>query len=758
MSRLSKSLPYPSLYSIALLGLSASYPLLGQAETGGTSASVNTGREPTPSTLVASALVVEVHGDKDSKSNQEVSRLGKVRDVPQSITVLDSGLMQAQGSTSLTSALRNVPGLTIGAAEGGQIGTNINLNGFSARTDMYLDGGRDRGQYYRDVFALESVEVLMGPSSMLFGRGSTGGVINQVSKKPIAKDFTEVQASANTFGLVRTVLDHNSQISDDAAWRVAAMAQHGKASNRDQTDLSDFGIAPSVQFGMDGPTRITLSALLQHNRDMVDYGVPNLNGKPLNPVRDAAYGYSDDRTISDVASLGAQVEHSFTPDLKVRNQLQFNRVDTDARETAANTLGTIASNGSFVALSNGSTATPLAIASNLPLQQLWVRQQSHDRVIRDTSLFNLTELTATLNTGALTHHLLGGVEFGYDTYRNQNAYRNGSCNGLALNSKGSTAGYSNCVPLLTPGDQASPVTAPSVPGNLATGNAHTAAVFLNDSFEWTPEWKLVAGIRHDRYAANIGNSISNANVLASTSQVVNFNSVRTGAIWQPNAQSSYYLSYSTSFNPSLEQLVSTTGGTSPLPPQINHAYELGGKWDLDQGRLQLSSAVFDITQRNARSQDVSGLYSATGTVEVKGARAGLVGKLSKAWTIFAGYTHLDATIIDGIAPATQGKTPANTPSDTASVWSTYAFNHSWQVGAGVNAVGARFANNTDLVRAPGYVRWDAMGEYHCKHYDLRLNVFNLFNRAYYDALIPSDGGRAVPGAARSATVTINYRF
>ena len=92
--------------------------------------------------------------------------------------------MQSQGATSLASALRNVPGLTIGAAEGGTIGNNINLNGFSARTDIYLDGMRDRGQYYRDTFALEQIEVLMGPSSMLFGRGSTGGVINQVLKKP----------------------------------------------------------------------------------------------------------------------------------------------------------------------------------------------------------------------------------------------------------------------------------------------------------------------------------------------------------------------------------------------------------------------------------------------------------------------------------------------------------------------------------------------------------------------------------------------
>src|SRR5262245_17927375 len=112
-----------------------------------------------------------------------------LRDIPQSVTVINSALMQAQGATSLADALRNVPGITMGAAEGGSIGNNFNLRGFSARTDLYLDGMKDRGQFYRDVFSLDAVEVLQGPSSMLFGRGSTGGVINQVSKLPTQERF-----------------------------------------------------------------------------------------------------------------------------------------------------------------------------------------------------------------------------------------------------------------------------------------------------------------------------------------------------------------------------------------------------------------------------------------------------------------------------------------------------------------------------------------------------------------------------------------
>src|SRR6185437_5635200 len=130
-----------------------------------------------------------------------------LRDIPQTINVVDKQLMQAQGAASLPDALRNVPGITIGGAEGGQIGNNINLRGFTARTDIYLDGFRDRGQYYRDVFDLESIEVLQGPSSMLFGRGSTGGVINQETKQAKLNNSVEVSATAGSDGRVRTTFD-----------------------------------------------------------------------------------------------------------------------------------------------------------------------------------------------------------------------------------------------------------------------------------------------------------------------------------------------------------------------------------------------------------------------------------------------------------------------------------------------------------------------------------------------------------------------
>ena len=285
----------------------------------------NENKPADPNAAPATMQPVTVTGSRPSDDFQvtrgSLNRMGaaELMDVPQTVVVINRALMQSQGATTMENALRNVPGVTIGSAEGGTIGTNINLNGFSARTDIYLDGMRDRGQYYRDVFALEQIEVLMGPSSMLFGRGSTGGVINQVTKKPFLKNATELSVQATTNGLVRSTADVNVPFGQDStnAARVSAMFQVGKASTLDQTNVLDFGFAPSVKLGIGTPTEITLSAILQHRKDQVPYGVPNLNGFPINVPRNTAYGYDSDATVQDVITAEqhdrSQVRHQPQP-------------------------------------------------------------------------------------------------------------------------------------------------------------------------------------------------------------------------------------------------------------------------------------------------------------------------------------------------------------------------------------------------------------------------------------------------------------
>ncbi|CAN5185596.1 TonB-dependent siderophore receptor PiuA [soil metagenome] len=701
-----------------------------------------------PTTTMTPVTVTGTRPSEDfAPPPTSINRLGgEVRDIPQSIVIINKALMQSQGATSFQSAIRNTPGVTLGAAEGGNIGNNVNLNGFSARTDIYLDGMRDRGQYYRDTFALEQIEILMGPSSMLFGRGSTGGVINQVMKKPSLNKATELSAAVTSNGLTRFTADVNQPMDTDAAARVNMMFQRGKTSTRDLTDVLDFGIAPSVKLGIGSPTEITLSALLQHNHDIVDYGVPNYNGYLFTPPRNTNYGLSDDYTNTDQVMLNATIDHKFNKNLSLRNQSQFNWVNTNVRQTSGGAVGIFNGNAAFV-------ATPFG--PNNPYN-LSIRQISRDRIIDDFTVTNQTELTAKFDTGPLSHNLLVGFEIDYDSYRNQAYSRRGFCNGFLL-----AAGQVGCVPAsFTTGNTNN---LPQTYGNLATGQAWDFAPYINDTIQVIPELKLVGGLRFDSYWAQIGNAINMANTPGNTAtpymqQNVNFLSVRGGVLFQPDKVQSYYFSYSTSFNPSLEQLVSTTGAQEPLPPENNEAFELGAKYDFFNGGLSVTGALFQITKQNARSANLDGTFSATGTIKVQGARAGIAGRITPEWQVWGGYTLLNARITSGTAVNTTGMIPLNTPRDSATLWTTYTFNNKWEIGGGPTYQGLRYANNTNTVIVPDYIRLDATAAYKMDKYDIRLNMFNLTNVYYYEQVAASDGGRGVPGSGLTAMLTLNYRM
>ncbi|CAB3778737.1 TonB-dependent receptor [Pararobbsia alpina] len=731
-----------ALFSIGTVSLAVSLPAWAQtAAPSGTetapqkapSAAPATASQATPHDTGA-LPTVQVNDAVDKNTFQvETSTVGAkaptaLRDIPQAVTVIDRALIDSQGVTSFQDALRNAPGVTIGGAEGGSIGNNVNLRGFSARTDIYLDGFRDRGQYYRDTFDLEAIEVLYGPSSMLFGRGSTGGVINQVSKQAQLAPVSEVSAQVGTNDRYRTTVDIDRALSDTAAFRINAFGQ-SVGSTRDEMRNKDYGVAPTVKFGIGTPTTVTLSALIQHNRDMPDYGVPPVNGHPAPVDKGTFYGLTDDRTIQDVQIVSARIDHRFSDSLQLRNQTQYSHYVTDARETGPSAVLT-GPLPTSTALTHGNFTT-------LPLSSLFVRIGSHDRVISDQSLYNNTDLISKFVTGPLHHELITGVELGHDSYSNQATSRSN----LPI------------TPLLDPIYTSTPANSTTTIGNYANAGANSLAAYANDTISIGEHWKVVAGLRWDRYQAHILNTIS---LPGYASQTNNYTSVRTGVIWQPTEEQSYYASYGTSFNPSLETLT-VTNGQQNLPPESNRSYEIGGKWDVLDGNLSINSSLFQINKTNARTAVSTGVYELDGNIRVNGFQTGASGRITKNWLVFAGYTYLDAEIVEA-ADGTQGNTPANVPRNTVTLWTTYQPLQHWEIGGGVNYMSSRYVANNNLVSVGGFARWDATVAYLQKKYDLRLNLLNLTNKYYYDSLIPSDGGRAVPAIGRTVLLTGTYRF
>ena len=365
-------------------------------------------------------------------------------------------------------------------------------------------------------------------------------------------------------------------------------------------------------------------------------------------------------------------------------------------------------------------------------------------------------------TGPVGHLLLMGLDLNYEPFTNKTFTRNGFCNGIAL-----VAGSAGCTPAGFTVGAGVPANAPEIPGNYASSQAWGLGAYFNDTIQVMPWLKLVGGLRWDVYSAQIGNSINSVNTPGNTTvpyqtQTDYFTSVRAGAILEPTPQQSYYVSYSTSFNPSLEQLTSTTG-SGVLPPENNEGFEAGVKYEFLNGNLSLNGALFQITKYNARTQNADGTFTPTGTVRVQGARVGAAGRITPEWQVFGGYAYLNARIIQGITNIggvgnTTGMVPLNTPRDSGNIWTTYTIKETYELGGGMFYVGQRYANNQNTVQVPEYFRFDVTAAYKQPTWELRANVFNLFNTMYYDSLMASDGGRAVPGSGTTGLLTLTYRM
>jgi catecholate siderophore receptor len=645
--------------------------------------------------------------------------LVELRDVPQSVTVINRVVMDSQAAVTLKDALRNVPGITLSSGEGGNIGDNINIRGYSARTDLFLDGFRDRGHYARETFFLEAVEVLKGPSSMLFGRGSTGGVINQVSKQAELRDFTNITAAAGTDDYYRTTLDFNQQLSSGAALRIAALG-HKEDATRDIVEGERYGVAPSLRIGIGSDTQLSFSGIHQRAEDVPDYGLPftpdgtaETPARPVDVDMNQFYGFTDDFFDQDVDAANLRIEHKFSEALSVRNLTQYSSMYTHAAPTV------------FPGVTDTTTG-----------------RDRRERKQEDESYYNQTDLVAKFETGGLNHTLVTGFEAGRDNFDRQ-----------AYDWTGEPTQ-----------DLANPVYGPmpdtvvrTLAATRSDNSAETLALYVNETLELTKAWKLVAGVRRDEYQAS-AKTIDNATgEVTEVERTDRMTSVRGGVLFQPARSQSYYLSYGTSFNPSAETLT-ISAANATLEPEENRSFEAGAKWELAEGKLAITTALFRVEKTNARSIDpLTGLTRLDGNTRVDGLELSASGQLLPNWQIFAGYTWLDGEILEltETAGVRDGNELPNTPEHSASLWTVYGFGDGFEVGGGVVTAGKRYLNTANSALVDSYTRFDATLGYRFENYDLRLNLLNLTDEEYFES---ASSARATPAKGRSAIASLNYSF
>src|SRR5687768_10363165 len=194
-----------------------------------------------------------------------------LRDVPQFINLVPQTLIRSQNANTLQDALRNVPGISYAAAEGGTSANQVfYLRGFPLNQDIFIDGVRDLGEYNRDLFATETIEVLKGSSALMFGRGSTGGLINQTSKVADRLVRKEVAVTVGSFEQKRVTFDLNTKLGDDAAFRLVGLGEKS-GSYRFPQDVEKAGFAPSLWVNIGKTTDLTLSYYYLKTRDVTDY-------------------------------------------------------------------------------------------------------------------------------------------------------------------------------------------------------------------------------------------------------------------------------------------------------------------------------------------------------------------------------------------------------------------------------------------------------------------------------------------------------
>ena len=638
-----------------------------------------------------------------------------LRDIPQTIDVIPDQVIRDQRALSMQDAVRNVAG--IGMATGDGQRDQFVIRGNIAYGDLFIDGVRDDALYFRDLSNIERIEILKGPASVLYGRGSSGGLINRVSKKP-GTEGGEIVVSYGSWEDKRGEIDLGHVFTgNDVAVRLTGAIERSD-SYRDQGFLRREAIAPSVLFAPSDRTRILLQADYLRDRRVTDNGIPAFQGRPVDVRASTYYGAANARAVdfsqSEVWSTTATLDHEFSDTLKLHNALRYYDYTLDRQNTIPNVV-------------------------NEAARTVTLNRQSTDRA--EHGWFNQLELSGRFSTGPLEHKLLLGFETG-----RQSKYE------LRIDRANIAT-----VDLFDPVLPVLPLEVAGTPGTHRTGVYKTLGFYAQDMISLGEHWKALAGLRYDRFRQEVHQRIAGQPDLARTDT---FWSPRIGLVWQPTPAQSYYVSWNKSYQPSGETFALSTS-SADIAPEKTINREIGAKFDLFDGKLSTTISAFNLKRSDIKATDPILLRVVpVGVQRTRGIEISAQLELSQGWQAIASYAYLDARItrspaLDSGVPI-QGNRPTLTPVNSASLWLMRSFGDRFGLGGGVNYVGDRQANLANSVVLPEYITADAMAWARMGKLKAQLNIRNIFDRDYFVSGHGTVGNLNMPGAPRSAMLTLRY--
>lgn len=627
--------------------------------------------------------------------------------VPQAIDSVKASELTAFGQPTLSEALTGIPGVN---ASGDTRFDGVNIRGFSASNDFYLDGFRDDMQYTRDLGNIERVEVLKGPAAVLYGRGSTGGIVNRVSKKPQKGQESSVSALVGSFDNRRLAADLNSEAGERVQLRLN-LAQENKDSFRDGVTSKRTLLAPSVNWEISD----RLNWLVQYERNehdrTPDRGIPGVNGRPADVPKE--YVYSDTRRdfIDDVAqSTRSRLSWDINDQWQLRQQLGYTSLDSQFDNT-------------YVTSVKGDQVT----------RSRW--QQD----LKANNLISNTEAEGQLQTGPIEHRLLVGFEQNWQE-RTPKLYQNASSIPAGnLYDPGSLPTYDGAMKL----------------SSDANHKVRGYGLYLQDQLS-LGDWHLLGGLRRDDFTVTSRRNDLNKEETVSVTSL----SPRLGLVWNPIEEHAFYTSYSKTFTPVGGELIGITPGdkNNHLDPQHTRLYEGGVKSDWLDGRLATTLSVYRLEMYNKRSKDPLDPTKVilTGLQRTEGIELSARAQLTDELYLRGGIAIQDAEQVKADADL-QGKRPMNVSHQNGQLFAGYqSGTQGWFGETGVTAVGDRFADNANTTTLPGYARFDARAGYRWQQWETQLSVENLTDHDYF--VSATSASQIMPGTPRQLNLSAAYRF
>ena len=690
----------------------------------------------------------------------------ELRDVPQSVTVVTEKLIDDRQLDTLKEALKNTSGISFQAAEGGE--EDIRLRGFSLQStgDIFIDGMRDPAFYERDSFNWDRLEVLRGSASMLFGRGSTGGAVNQVSKQPWLMNQHEVAVTMGSGGYLRGTGDFSFKTGEDAGLRLNAM--HTLADDFGGAPLDKHGVAATYRWGTGRVDEFSAGFFYLQNENGIHYGLPWLTpgaangGTWLWPEERGTnyYGMASDVAKSGTTQGNFTHVHRFGGNAELKTAVRVANYERDQRASAIRFAPNADQpGGQAVTGDTFSDATVLRRSGDRGVQL---------KVMNMDTVYAQSDYSGRHRWLGREHSVQAGVDLAHEKFENFGV----SPDSPVLTKPRTTVG--------TPDDGAWIDESARELTRTRTFDAKALGVYAQDLVQVAPMWKVLAGLRWDKLNGRYHAVTAQGNPTTGNPPQPNpcytapntrysrddaLWSKRVGLLFQPTALQSYHLSYGTSFN-TAGDTYQFDSGTSQVDPESSRNIELGAKLDSANGNFTTRLALFHSTKYNERNRDAESVnacnYVLSGKRHAAGVEVDLAGRLTPGWEVYGSYAFIPEAEIDASSGAAGteavGSRPGLTPRHTGTLWTTYQLDTNWRIGGGLNVRSSDrpvgLAAGSQIV-APKYVTGDLMAEYTRGDISYKLYIANVTDEYYADYLYR---GHYIPGKPRSVQVTAVYRF